>query len=389
MLHKQSPIHKNIIVASIAVSLSASAALVPVLSNIANVFPEFKDSVQLLLTIPPLMIMLVSSIIPRLNQRYSAKSLSFFAYVLLIFSGVYPYFTRSFELLLTSRVLMGISLGILTPLSSSLPALYFSDEGEMDKATGIQAAFASFGGILFSYLSGLAAQFFWKDVFLVQILNLIPLIIILIFMNKERAVTLDDKTDFLIVKESVWINVLALISIIATITFPLNLSLYIEELTLGSSTLAGTIGSMNAFIGFIIGLLFSRINQKFKTKTVLIALGLVATSLLFMGLGTNLTSFYFFSILFGLGTSLIMPSLVTLIYREVNRSDVVSAISTLTIMMSVAQFVSPYIINPLSSLLGSAISNRLSIAAFILIIVWIVLLIYMLGSKKESKRNLV
>ena len=388
-MQKQSPAGKNVIVASIAVSLSASAALVPVLSNIANVFPEFKDSVHLLLTIPPLMIMLVSSIIPKLNQRFPAKSLSLFAYVLLIVSGIYPYFTNSFELLLVSRVMMGISLGILTPLSSSLPALYFSKEEDVNKATGIQAAFASFGGILFSYLSGLAAQYFWKDVFLVQLLNFVPLILVLLFMNKERAVSLDDKTDFLIVKESLWINVLALITIIATITFPLNLSLYIEELSLGTSALAGTIGSMNAFIGFMIGLSFSRINQKFKMKTVLIALGFVIASLVFMGLGTNLYGFYFFSILFGLGTSLIMPSLLTLIYREVNRKDVVSAISSLTIMMSIAQFVSPYIINPMAKILGNTIANRLSIAAIILIIEWVLLSIYMFKYKNESLRNRV
>lgn len=389
MILNQSSKHKNVIVGSIAVSLSASAALVPVLSNIANVFPEYKDSVQLLLTIPPLMIMLVSATIPRLNNKFSAKILSVFAYVLLIMSGVYPYFTNSFELLLMSRVLMGISLGILTPLSSSLPALYFSDDNEIDKATGIQAAFASFGGILFSYLSGLAAQYFWKDVFLVQILNFVPLIIILIFMNKERSVSLEDKTNFIIVKESLWINAIALITIIATVTFPLNLSLYIEEQALGFSTLAGTIGSMNAFIGFIIGLLFSRINKKFKMKTILIALLLIATSLVLMSFGINLLVFYLASVLFGFGTSLIMPSLVTLIYREVNKSDVVSAISTLTVMMSVAQFVSPYIINRLGLIFGDSISNRLSIAALILILEILVLSVFMLKNKKESARSKV
>ena len=389
MIKRQSSNHKNVIVASIAVSLSASAALVPVLSNIANIFPDYKDSVQLLLTIPPLMIMLVSAIIPRLNNKFSAKNLSLFAYILLIISGVYPYFTNSFELLLFSRVLMGVSLGILTPLSSSLPALYFSDEDEVGKATGIQAAFASFGGILFSYLSGLAAQYFWKDVFLVQLLNLVPLIIILMFMNKERSVSLEDKTDFLIVKESIWIYAIALITIVATITFPLNLSLYIEEQTLGYSTLAGTIGSMNAFIGFIIGLLFSRINKKFKVKTILIALTLVATSLVLMAWGTNLQGFYFSSVLFGLGTSLIMPSLVTLIYRDVNKSDVLSAISTLTVMMSVAQFISPYIINRLGLILGNSISNRLSIAAMILISEIIILSVYMLRNKERNVRKRV
>ena len=384
MINKQSSRQKNIIVASIAVSLSASAALVPVLSSIAKVFPGFRDSLHLLLTIPPLMIMLVSAIIPFLNQRFSAKNLSVFAYILLVISGVYPYFSNTFELLLFSRVLMGISLGILTPLSSSLAALYFESEEDMDKATGIQAAFASFGGILFSFLSGLAAQYFWKDVFLVQLLNLVPLVLILMLMSKERTVSIDKKPDFLIVKESMWINALALITIIATITFPLNMSLYIEEQALGFSTLAGTIGSMNSLIGFVIGLMFFRINQKLKMRTILLALFLVATSLGLMSLRINLLGFYIASALFGLGTSLIMPSFVTLIYREVETRDVVAAISSLTIMMSVAQFVSPYIINHLALMFGNSVSNRLSIAALIIVIELLGVSFYMLCNKKEG-----
>lgn len=387
MIRQQSSKQKNVIVASIAVSLSASAALVPVLSNIANVFPSFKDSLHLLLTIPPLMIMLVSAMIPFLNQRFSAKNLSIFAYTLLIISGVYPYFSNTFELLLFSRVLMGISLGILTPLSSSLAALYFESEEDMDKATGIQAAFASFGGILFSFLSGLAAQYFWKDVFLVQLLNLVPLFLILMFMSKERAVSLDKKPDFLIVKESLWINALALITIIATITFPLNMSLYIEEQALGFSTLAGTIGSMNSLIGFVIGLLFSRINHKLKMRTILLALFFVAASLGLMSLGTNLSGFYIASALFGLGTSLIMPSFVTLIYREVETKDVVAAISSLTIMMSVAQFISPYIINRLALFFGQSVSDRLSVATLIIGIEFLIVSFYMVRYKEKGMRE--
>lgn len=389
MKQKQNHIHKNMIVAAIAVSLSASAALVPVLSNIATVFPDFKNAVHLLLTIPPLLIMVVSSLMPKLNRRYAAKSLTVFAYSLLIVSGIYPYFTHSFELLILSRVLMGIALGILTPLSSSLPALYFTDESDVDKSIGVQTAFASFGGIIFSYLSGLVAQHFWKDVFLVQLLNFVPLIFILMFMNRERIVEVEDNRNFIIIKESMWINVLALSTIIATITFPLNLSLYIEEQALGVSTLAGTIGSMNSLIGFMIGLLFSRINRIFKSNTILIALAIIATSLLFMGMGTNLSGFYFFSFLFGLGTSLIMPSFVTLIYKEVKQSDVVRAISSLTIMMSVAQFISPYIINQLGLLIGASISNRLIVAAIILMSEWVILSVVIIRGKKESLRTQV
>lgn len=383
MKKKQNKIRKNIIIASIAVSLSSSAALVPVLANIANAFPDYKDSVHLLLTIPPLMIMLVSSIMPKLNQSYPAKSLSIFAYGLLVFSGVFPYFSNSVALLLFSRVLMGISLGILTPLSSSLPALYFNDDEDVDKSLGIQTAFASFGGIIFSYLSGVAAQYFWKDVFLVQILNLLPLVIILLFMKKDRIVEVEDNKEVIFVKEAQWINLLALATIIATITFPLNLSLYIEEQALGLSTLAGTIGSMNSLIGFVIGLLFFKINKRFKSYTVLIAIGIVMISLVFMALGTNLIGFYFLSMLFGFGTSLIMPSFVTLIYSKVERKQVVRAISSLTIMMSVAQFVSPYLINRLALLLGNGIRDRLSVAAILLIIVWIAVLIAIIKNKKE------
>lgn len=359
--------NKNMIIAAIAVSLSASAALVPVLSNIAGAFPEWRDSVQLLITIPPLVIMLVSFVVPKLTKIYSMKLLTVSAYGLLIISGVLPYFIESFEILLISRVLMGIALGVLTPLSSSLPGLYFSDEENIDQATGTQAAFSSFGGILFSYLSGVVAQLFWKDVFLVQFLNVVPLIIILIFMKNERTVNVKEKPASIYIEETKMLNLFAFIMVVASVSFPLNLSLYIEETGLGLSSLGGFIGSMNSFIGFIIGLSFSKIRKTMGNNTLLFALLLISSSLLGMGFIINKSMFLVFSMMFGLGTSLTMPSLMSRIYSKVEKNRVVSAISGLTIMVSVAQFVSPYIINNAALLLGQNVSHRLLLSGFVLL----------------------
>lgn len=382
---------KNLVILGLATSLSASAALVPVLSSIKEAFPGWENWIQLLVTVPPLMIMVSSLSVSPLLKKFSDKQLTIFGLLLVIFSGVYPYFSNSFPLLLVSRIIMGLGLGLVTTISSSLPAGYFEIGEDRDTATGIQSAFSSFGGILFSFLSGWIASFYWKGVFLVQLLNLIPLIFVFLFMEANKSFEIEDspieesvQSGQVIVKEAFLLTFLAFLCVVITVTFPLNLSVFVAENNIGTTQLSGIITSVNSFMGFLIGLSFPKINSYFKNKTLSLSLFLVGISLLIISQANTALILLIGSTIFGIGTSFIYPSFLTTIYKEISDEKIVAAVAMYTVATNVAQFVSPFIVNNLANIFGGGIQTRFILCAIAIILLGLFILFYYSSRKQES-----
>lgn len=367
----------NIVVATLSTTMSAAAALIPVLSSIAKAFPDYAHLIHLLVTIPPLMIMVSSMLVSPLLKLLSSKNITLLGLGLIIFSGVYPYFSHSFILLVMSRIIMGLGLGLIVTISSSLPARYFCSGKDRDRATGLQSAFSSLGGVLFSFLSGFIANYYWKGVFLVQLLNIVPLIVVLLIMSPhfnrglDHCLVEDDPisnitmghTGKIFVKDAFLITFLAFICVVISATFPLNLSMYVDTKHIGTTNLTGSIASVNAFIGFLIGLLFHRINKGLKNYTLSTSLLIVGASFFILSKALSPLTFLIGSVLFGIGTSLTYPAFLTNIYTAIPDEDIVPAIGMYTVATNVAQFVSPFIINNISSIFGTGIEHKFIFSA--------------------------
>lgn len=385
----ESKFKNNLVIAILATSMSSAAALMPVLSDIAKIYEEYKNYVHLLLTIPPLMIMVSSMLVGSITKKITTKQTTIIGLLLIIISGVYPYFTDSFILLVLSRVIMGFGLGLITTISSSLPARYFNEGSDRDYATGLQSAFSSLGGVLFSFLSGYIASRYWRGVFLVQFLNILPLFVVLLYMkpNFEDKKEIDtdkkkEETSKVLVKEAMLITVLAFLSVVVNATYPLNMSLFVEQESIGTSEFTGVIASINSFIGFIIGMSFSRINNRLKGYTLSVALFIVSLSFITSASSVGKASFLIGSTLFGIGTSLIYPGFLTAIYKNIKKEDILPAIGMYTVAVNIAQFVSPFIINNISLLLGEGIRYKFILASVIILILGVIILIL---TKKEKR----
>ncbi len=377
---------KIVTICFLSIPLSAGIALVPVLSDIATAFPAQKSWIQLLITIPALFMMFSSLLTDKLARKSSLKTITIASIIIILFSGISPYWIHNFTYLICTRAFMGIGLGLLNTVIASLPALYFIDTKERDSAVGIQSAFVCVGGILFNILSGTLAKYDWKLVFLVQLLNVIPLIIAIFVMpNMEykNAQTDKRKHNQIFVKSAVPIVAIAFVCIILTCTYPLNISLFVETRDLGNSQFVSFLTSINSAIGFVIGLIFGRIYSKIKEKTLSLGLALAAVALLIISFTPNQVILLIGSICFGIGTSFVSPSLYSILYKSVNQEDILLSVALLGIASNVSQFVSPFIINPLAKWIdGSSFETTRLVVAAILIIVLI--LVLQLPNKKKQ-----
>ncbi len=369
---------KIITICFLSIPLSAGIALVPVLSDIAAAYPEQKSWIQFLITIPALFMMFSSLLTDKLARKCSLKTIAIASIIIILFSGISPYWIHSFTYLICTRALMGIGLGLLNTVIASLPALYFTDTKERDHAVGIQSAFVCVGGILFNILSGTLAKYNWKLVFLVQLLNVIPLLIAMFAMpdiEYKNTHSSHRKHNQIFVKSAIPIVSIAFISIILTCTYPLNISLFVETKGLGNSQFVSFLTSINSAIGFFIGLIFGRIYSSIKEKTLSLGLALAAASLLMISFAPNQIILLIGSIIFGVGTSFVSPSLYSILYKNVEQEEIVLSVALLGIASNVSQFVSPFVINPLAKWMDgySFETTRLVVAAVLIIVLILVL----------------
>lgn len=174
----------------------------------------------------------------------------------------------------------------------------------------------------------------------------------------------EDKGGKIFVKETFLLTFLAFTYIVLSATFPLNLSMYVDLKGIGTTNLTGSIASINAFMGFIIGIMFYRINKGLKTYTLSTSLFIVSLSFFIVSRALTPLTFIIGSTLFGVGTSLVYPAFLTAIYNKVSDDDIVPAIAMYTVAANIAQFVSPYIINPLAGILGSGIEHKFIFSCF-------------------------
>ena len=248
-----------------------------------------------------------------------------------------------------------------------MPANEYPEGAKRSMVTGLQSAFSSFGGILFSVLSGWAATTSWKNVFLVQLVNVIPLFFVYTLMASDnciqRAPIATEQTKRYFTKEALLITILSFFCIALTCTYPLNLSLYINAGDFGTTKLAGVLTSVNAFIGFFIGLSFSKVLQVLKEYTLAVGLAIAGAAMFIIGFASATAVFIVGSVLFGIGTSLVYPAFLTRLYKEVPQQHLIIGVSMFTVGSNLSQFFSPFIINPIASLFGGSESSRILVAA--------------------------
>lgn len=379
--------NKILSISLISISLSAGVSLVPVLSNIAFVFPDKKEYIQFLITLPSLFMMFSSLLTNKILRKSSLKFVSLISIIMITFAGISPFWINNFDYLLFTRVIMGLGLGLFNTVIGSLPAIYFNDSKIRDSAIGIQSAFICVGGILFNILSGLLAKYNWKYVFLVQLINVIPLIAVIFIMPNlsQNSVSYTARGN-LAVKNAIPVIIISFLTITITCTYPLNLSIFVEKQLIGSSQFVALLTSINSVIGFFIGLVFGKVYAKIKGNVLTLGLILSATALMIVSFSTNYPILLLGNIFFGVGTSFISPSLYSMLYDRVNPEDIVSSVALLGISSNVSQFVSPFIINPVAKVIDGTSSevNRLIIASILLFLFDIFLILPINKINKKS-----
>lgn len=166
------------------------SAISPAMSSIASAYPEVDPAaIGYVLTITAALQAVTAVIAGALaGRKVNYKTLAIIASTLVVVSGCFPYFLGSgdvdFVMLLVSRAVLGVGLGIVMPLSNALVLAAFTAESDRSRLIGVGNGMLNIGTIVTNLLGGFLCGISWQSTFLVYALGVV-LFVLSVFAMRE------------------------------------------------------------------------------------------------------------------------------------------------------------------------------------------------------------
>jgi MFS family permease len=348
---------KLIKMAILSVSLltvMAGAAISPALGDIALAFPDTSETmIKLILTLPSVMIIPFIFVSSYVSRRFPKKQILFVGMLFYLVGGLGGGVAPTIELLLFFRAILGIGVGLMMPISTSLVADFF--EGEERTATmGQVSAANNLGGVVLFLMSGVLAAISWRMAFSVYVLVLVAALIVFFYLPKTEA---DRNQKGMVLqplpKRVYGLGAAMFFILLVFFAIPSNIALFMQQEGIGNSQNAGAVISVGTAAGFVAGLQLARIKRLLQTYFVAIMLLLMAFGFFTIGISNH-------SLVIGLGVGMmgfgfgsIMPTVFDQVTRQVPRVQTVQAMAVVTSMLFFGQFLSPVILDTIGILFAN------------------------------------
>lgn len=345
--------------------------ITPAIANIAAAFPEVPFTTILLVSTLPSLLVIPATLITGalLGKQLKYKTASLLGLALFCLGGMMPVvLNSSFTLVLVSRAIFGISLGIISPIGNAILMGMYEGQARANML-GIGGFVMNLGGIVLQFLGGALSGISWELAFLGHCPAIISFILVLLFLKEPEAPEAPEGMPQSTVKEKVspMVYIISIgfgLSMMLSYPMLVNFSSMMEIKEVGGATQAALALSMYTVGGAISGTLFGKAYQMLNRFIIPvaffggaagIAIVVYGTSALMMTVGTFVTGLFFM---------LSMPAVMMLIGMYTPPSTNAMAISIMMAIMNVFAFISTYYISLVGSITGDLYIMPIKIAVF-------------------------
>lgn len=331
-------------------TVMAGAAIAPALGVVSAHFAGRNPLlIQLIVSLPALFIILTNLFFPWLCRLMRTRTLALTGLALYVLSGAGAFFVDNIWLLLVMRALMGVSVGMIMPLSTGLLAYYFPPE-EQAGLMGLSAAMNQMGGVVATFLAGVLAGISWNYAFLVYLLGLIAVILVSLFLPNERLSGRGGVSLSLLRRFHPSVVGMFLVMILFFI-YPTNFAL----------TASGTLSEMGVtltmvgldVVAFLVGLCFGFLMKRFASPMKYIAPLGFAAGYLCLAAGGGIVWLLAGSALIGIANGIGVPYLNTIGSVKAGKEAATTVMPLLSAALYLGQFLSPLVVSPAASATGS------------------------------------
>ena len=331
----------------------------PVLGDIQAHYPDVSVSlVQMLITAPGLLSMLVSLASGWLVLRITKKQLLIFGALVAGVTGFMPFLSDSFTLLFVSRTLFGVGLGIATTMNVAVVAEFFEGQ-ERVKAMGFQAASVGAGMVVATTFAGLLGSRGFRNAYYVNVIGFICMILLLVFLP-ETGVAKETNTEKVRLNRKVLImDLFALLEFLFLITFTTNIAMHLAGSIAGNTSVSGILTGLFSGSQIVVGLILGAITKITKKYTLPAAmLSFSVGAVLLVLFPSNAVMLGIGAVFCGFSQGTFIPTAATFLSNHVAPVATALASATLTVAMNTGQLLSPFALNSLSKACFGDVTTR-------------------------------
>ena len=331
-------------------TVMAGAAIAPALGIIKAHFSEAPAIlVQFIVSMPALLIIVTNLFFLPLSRVLRTRAIATTGLLLYVVAGAGCFFMDDIHLLLAMRALLGVSVGLIMPLSTGLLAYYFPPE-QQARLMGLSAAMNQMGGVVATLLAGMLATIEWNYAFFVYLLGLIALVMVWLWLPDEQLGSANKRgvpfhpRQLLKFHPSV-IGMLLLMMIF--FIFPTNFAIVASQQQGLSTELITVIMVGLDVVAFFVGLGFGSLMNRFRQSVkyfapLLLLLGYVSYLVPTVAMAVLGSAFI------GMATGVGVPYLNTIASIKGGKNSATTVMPLLSAALYLGQFVSPLIVMPLS-----------------------------------------
>jgi len=358
------------------VTVMAGAAVSPALGQIKAFYSDASPVlIQMVSSLPAIFIVVTNLLFSKVSKHFDSKTLAIAGLLIYVVGGASGGLSNTVYLLLCSRALMGVGVGLIMPLSTGLLAYYFSPE-QQGTMMGYSSAMNNIGGIVAMTLSGILSSMNWRYSFLVYLIGLLVILLVVIFLPKAKIG--NTKADGINIKDiqiRKFIYFGMFLTQVIFYIFITNFSVISKVEGLIPPSQIGLVMSMQAIGAFILAMFFGRLNRAIGHNIKYIGIIVFALSYIILAIERSFFLILIALFLNGIAFGILVPYFNTVAIKKVEKGKSTGIMSIMSASQFLGQFSSPLILTLIISLIGAeALKIPYTIGAFLCILLLIVLM---------------
>ncbi|MFW3168614.1 MFS transporter [Geodermatophilus sp. CPCC 206100] len=343
-----------VLLLSSCLAVLGAVLLAPVLPRIQDAFagtPGVETLTPVVLTAPALVIGLTAMIAGRIVDRVGRKRLLVGALVAYAFAGTAPLWLDSLQLIVASRVLVGLTEAAIMTCCTTLLADYFSG-ATRERYFGLQVVFTTVAATLFFGLGGALGAQDWRTPFWLYAVSLPLAAAAAKYVWQPTPVARTTQLPPLPWRQLAAPVGVSLFGGLVFYVLIVELSFVLDGIGVEST---GTIGAVSAIgsLGTAVGaFLFGRVARLGPAVTVPVAFAFSGLGLVGLGLASSVPMVVVFAVVTGFGNGLLLPALLSWALGSLTFEQRGRGTGVWTSAMFIGQFVCPLAVLGLSGAIG-------------------------------------
>lgn len=334
-------------------------------------------SVELLFSIPSFTIIAVLLITPWLSRKLSERFTIVLGLLFLSFGGSLPLVGESYRLLVCSRILLGIGIGLINVRAISIISETYKGRGRI-QMLGFRASFEVLGNAVLTAIVGALLKFGWSSAFSIYLFGLPILAFYLLFSPKSHRLENEEQEVFeeshpakLSKQELVYILGLALLAAFAinvNSANSLRIPILVNQLGIGTPSQASLLLSVMMLMGILAGACFSDLSSRFGKFLIPLSFILFSISLLMIGMAQDIWLIAFGAMLSGLIYSIIVTASFSSVSEHISVHLIGGATTLILVFCNLGGASASFALNFFSKISPGLSSSFLIYAALSLVI---------------------